>query len=69
MEPLPLANFGSVTFTDLGLTVPSGSWTLPPYSDAVEMVAPDGSVEALPDPSKARAHRLLSRLLMRHPAR
>jgi hypothetical protein len=49
-EPLPLANFGSVTFTDLGLTVPSGSWTLPPYSDAVEMVAPDGSVEALPSP-------------------
>jgi hypothetical protein len=49
-EPLPLADFGSVTFTDLGLTVPSGSWTLPPYSDAIEMVAPDGSVEALPSP-------------------
>jgi hypothetical protein len=49
-EPLPLANFGSVTFTDLGLTVPSGSWTLPPYSDAIEMVAPDESVEALPSP-------------------
>ena len=48
-EPLPLANFGSVTFTDLGLTGPSGSVTLPPYSDAVEMVA-DGSVEALPSP-------------------
>jgi hypothetical protein len=48
-EPLPLANFGSVTFTDLGLTVPSGSVTLSPYSDAVEMVA-DGSVEALPSP-------------------
>jgi len=47
-EPLPLANFGSVTFTDL-VTVPSGSGTLPPYSDAVEMVA-DGSVEALPSP-------------------
>jgi hypothetical protein len=44
----PLADFGSVTFTDLGLTVPSGSWTVPPYSDAIEMVAPDGSVEALP---------------------
>jgi len=44
----PLADFGSVTFTDLGLTVPSGTWTVPPYSDATEMVAPDGSVEALP---------------------
>ena len=49
-RPYPLADFGSVTFTDLGLTVPSGSWTLPPYSDAIEMVAPDGSVEALPSP-------------------
>jgi hypothetical protein len=49
-EPYPLADFGSVTFTDLGLTVPSGSWTVPPYSDAWEMVAPDGSVEALPSP-------------------
>ena len=39
-----------MTFTDLGLTVPSGSWTVPPYSDAVEMVAPDGSVEAFPSP-------------------
>jgi hypothetical protein len=47
-EPYPLADFGSVTFTDLGLTVPSGSWTVPPYSDAIEMVAPDRSVEALP---------------------
>jgi hypothetical protein len=46
--PYPLADFGSVTFTDLGLTVPSGSWTVPPYSDAIEMVAPDRSVEALP---------------------
>ena len=44
----PLADFGSVNFTNLGLTVPSGSWTEPPYSDAVEMVTPDGSVEALP---------------------
>jgi hypothetical protein len=49
-EPYPLADFGSVTFTDLGLTVPSGSWMVPPYSDAWEMVAPDGSVEALPSP-------------------
>ena len=49
-EPYPLADFGSVTFTDLGLIVPSGSWTVPPYSDAWEMVAPDGSVEALPSP-------------------
>ena len=39
-----------MTFTDLGLIVPSGSWTVPPYSDAWEMVAPDGSVEALPSP-------------------
>ncbi|MGO9150972.1 MAG: G1 family glutamic endopeptidase [Acidimicrobiales bacterium] len=46
--PYPLADFGSVTFTDLGLTVPSGSWTVPPDSDAIEMVAPDRSVEALP---------------------
>jgi hypothetical protein len=44
----PLADFGSVTFTDLGLTVPSGSWTVPPYSDAIEMVGPDGQVETLP---------------------
>ncbi len=43
----PLADFGSVTFTDLGLTVPSGSWTVPPYSDAIEMTT-DGWVEALP---------------------
>ncbi len=46
----PLGDFGTVEFTDLGLIVPSGSWTLPPYSDAVEMVASDGSVEALPRP-------------------
>jgi hypothetical protein len=45
----PFADFGSVTFTDLGLTVPSGSWTVPPYSDAVKM-ATDGWVEALPSP-------------------
>ena len=47
---LPLADFGSVTFTDLRLTVQSGSWYFPPYSDAWEMVATDGSVEALPSP-------------------
>ena len=46
--PYPLANFGSVTFTDLGLTVPSGSWPVPSYADAIEMVGPDESVEALP---------------------
>jgi hypothetical protein len=46
----PLADFGLVTFTDLGLTVPSGSWTEPPYSDAIEMVTPDGTVEAFPSP-------------------
>ena len=43
-------DFGSVTFTDLGLTTPSGSWTVPPYSDACEMVTTDGSVEVLPSP-------------------
>jgi hypothetical protein len=48
-ELQPLADFGSVTFTDLGLTVPSSSWTVPPYSDAVKM-ATDGWVEALPRP-------------------
>jgi len=47
-----LADFGIISFTDLGLTVPSGSWTLPPYSDAIEMVAPNGSVEALPSPAQ-----------------
>jgi len=46
----PLADFGSVTFADLGLLLQSGSWTLPPYSDAYEMVTPGGSVEALPSP-------------------
>jgi hypothetical protein len=45
----PLADFGSVTFTDLTLVPTSGSWTLP-YSDAIEMMTPDGSVEALPSP-------------------
>ena len=48
--PYPFADFGSVTFTDLGLIVPSGSWTVPPHPDAWEMVVPDGSVEALPSP-------------------
>ena len=43
-----LANFGVVTFTDFGLTVPAGSWTLPPYSDAVQIVGSNGSVVALP---------------------
>lgn len=37
-----------MTFTDLGLTVPSGSWIVPPYSDAIAMVTQSGSVEALP---------------------
>jgi hypothetical protein len=46
----PLADFGSVTFTNLGLTVPSGSWTVPPYSDAVEMVGTNGAIEASPSP-------------------
>jgi len=43
-----LADFGSVTFTDLGLTVPGGTWYEPPYSDAIEMIAPSGAVETLP---------------------
>ena len=46
----PLADFGSVTFTDLTLAPTSGSWYLPSFSDAIEMVATDGSVEALPGP-------------------
>jgi len=46
----PLADFGSVTFTQLGLTVPSGSWTVPPYSDAIEMVGTNGAIEASPSP-------------------
>jgi hypothetical protein len=46
----PLADFGSVTFTQLGLTVPSGSWTAPPYSDAIEMVGTNGAIEASPSP-------------------
>ena len=54
-EPYPLADFGSVTFTDLGLTVPSGSWTLPSYSDAIEMVGPDQLVETLPSPIQGAA--------------
>jgi hypothetical protein len=48
-EAWPFPNFGSVTFTNLGLYV-SSSFTLP-YSDAVEMTYPDGSVEALPSQS------------------
>ena len=44
----PLANFGTVTFHDLGLTVPGGTWSVPPYSNAVEMLAPDNSVLAYP---------------------
>ncbi len=47
-EPYPLADFGSVTFTDLGLTTPTGSWTVPTYADAIEMVGPNRSVETLP---------------------
>ena len=48
-EVWPFPDFGSVTFTNLSLTPTSGSWTLP-YSDAFEMVAADGSLEALPSP-------------------
>jgi hypothetical protein len=46
-EDWDFPNFGSVTFTDLTLSPVSGSWTLP-YSDAVEMIYPDGSPEVLP---------------------
>lgn len=47
---VPLADFNSVTMTNLGLTVPSGTWTLPPYDDALEMVDTDGKVMTLPTP-------------------
>lgn len=43
-----LPNFGLVTFTDLGLTVPGGNWYDPPYSDAIELIGSDGNLEALP---------------------
>jgi hypothetical protein len=44
----PLANFGSVTFHDLGLTVPGGTWQVPPYSNAVEMLGSNNSILAFP---------------------
>ena len=37
-----------MTFTDLGLNTPSGSWTVPSTADAIEMVGPNNSVEAVP---------------------
>ena len=43
----PLADFGSVTFTDLTLAPTSGSWYLPSFSDAIEMVATDGSLREI----------------------
>jgi uncharacterized repeat protein (TIGR02543 family) len=46
----PLAEFGSVTFSDLYLEVSGSTWSLPSYTDAIEMVASNGSVEALPSP-------------------
>lgn len=46
----PLADFGTVTFSDLGLNTPGEKWPAPPPSDAVEMVQPGGQVEALPSP-------------------
>ena len=46
----PLADFGSVAFTDLGLTVPAGSWRVPPYTDAYEMLATSNALEAIPTP-------------------
>ena len=44
----PLADFGSVTFSDLSLQVTGGTWYLPTYSDAWEMVAANGTVMTLP---------------------
>ena len=44
----PLANFGTVTFADLTLTVPGGSWYLPTYSNSIEMVDSARSIMALP---------------------
>jgi hypothetical protein len=46
----PLGDFNPITMTDLGLTVPSGSWTLPTPSDGLELLAADGSIAALPGP-------------------
>jgi len=46
----PLADFGPVTFSNLGLSVSGLAWTLPPYSDAVEMVDANGGVMTLPAP-------------------
>ena len=48
-RPYPLADFGSTTFTDLSLAQPFSSWWLMD-SDAVTMMTPQGSVEALPSP-------------------
>jgi uncharacterized repeat protein (TIGR02543 family) len=44
----PLADFTPVTFSNLAVTVIGGAWTLPPYSDAVQIVDANGTVEALP---------------------
>jgi uncharacterized repeat protein (TIGR02543 family) len=44
----PLADFAPVTFSNLAVTVSGGSWTLPPYSDAVQIVDANGTVEATP---------------------
>lgn len=44
----PLASFEPVTFTDLTLIVVGGSWYLPTMVDAMEMVASDGSLAAVP---------------------
>jgi hypothetical protein len=41
----PLADFGTVTFTNLGVS-PSSAL---PYSDPIEMLHADGSVEAMPN--------------------
>lgn len=46
----PLGDFGSTTFSSLAVTLTSGSWTVPPYSDAVDIVNGKGSVLAIPSP-------------------
>jgi hypothetical protein len=45
-----LADFGSVTFSDLSVGVPGGTWYLPSYTDAIEMATPGGSVEVSTSP-------------------
>lgn len=46
----PLGDFGSTTFSSLGVTLANGSWTVPPYSDATDIVNEKGTVLAVPSP-------------------